>query len=136
MAMPDAPRRIQRSRAKGWRMPENAVYVGRGSAWGNPWTWRRVTPGGAWEVWNLSRERRECLKQTEEAARDQCIAYYREAVTPPLRAISGSLDFDPRDIARLRGKHLACWCAIGTECHADVLLEIANAPLRCEAADA
>ena len=26
----------------------------------------------------------------------------------------------------LRGKNLACWCAQGQPCHADVLLEIAN----------
>jgi hypothetical protein len=31
--------RIQRSRAKGWRMPPGAVYVGRPSAWGNPFDW-------------------------------------------------------------------------------------------------
>lgn len=30
------PKRIQRKRAKGWRMPPNTVYVGRGSPWGNP----------------------------------------------------------------------------------------------------
>lgn len=30
------PKRIQRKRTKGWRMPENTVYVGRGSKWGNP----------------------------------------------------------------------------------------------------
>ena len=29
-------RRIQRRRIKGWRMPKNAVYVGRPSKWGNP----------------------------------------------------------------------------------------------------
>ena len=29
-------KRIQRKRIKGWRMPENTVYVGRGSKWGNP----------------------------------------------------------------------------------------------------
>lgn len=28
--------RIQRKRVKGWRMPAGAVYVGRGSKWGNP----------------------------------------------------------------------------------------------------
>jgi len=28
--------RIQRKRVKGWRMPPNAVYVGRPSRWGNP----------------------------------------------------------------------------------------------------
>lgn len=32
-----------------------------------------------------------------------------------------------RDAAHeLKGKNLGCWCPIGTPCHADVLLEIAN----------
>ena len=31
------PKRIQRKRTKGWRMPPNTVYVGRGSKWGNPY---------------------------------------------------------------------------------------------------
>ena len=26
----------------------------------------------------------------------------------------------------LRGKNLACWCPLGSPCHADVLLELAN----------
>lgn len=30
------PKRIQRRRTRGWRMPENTVYVGRPSKWGNP----------------------------------------------------------------------------------------------------
>ena len=34
------PGRIQRRRVKGWRMPEGAVYVGRGSKWGNPFKYR------------------------------------------------------------------------------------------------
>ena len=38
------PTRIQRRRTKGWRMPEGAVYVGRGSRWGNPFQYR--TPAG------------------------------------------------------------------------------------------
>lgn len=33
------PVRIQRRRTRGWRMPPNTVYVGRGSRWGNPFTW-------------------------------------------------------------------------------------------------
>lgn len=39
-----APRRIQRKRIKGWRMPEGAVYVGRPGRWGNPFRYR--TPYG------------------------------------------------------------------------------------------
>ena len=31
-------------------------------------------------------------------------------------------------VAELRGKNLACWCRPGAPCHADVLLELANAP--------
>lgn len=27
----------------------------------------------------------------------------------------------------LRGKNLACWCSLDSPCHADVLLELANA---------
>ena len=30
------PKRIQRRRTKGWRMPAGAVYVGRPTKWGNP----------------------------------------------------------------------------------------------------
>ena len=32
------PKRIQRKRTKGWRMPTGAVYVGRPTKWGNPCT--------------------------------------------------------------------------------------------------
>ena len=35
------PKRIQRKRTAGWRMPENTVYVGRPTRWGNPYP---VTP--------------------------------------------------------------------------------------------
>ena len=31
------PKRIQRSRAKGWKMPANTIYVGRPTVWGNPY---------------------------------------------------------------------------------------------------
>ncbi len=44
------PIRIQRKRTKGWRMPDNAVYVGRPTKWGNPFgladtfRWWLLTP--------------------------------------------------------------------------------------------
>ena len=43
-AMPDttpSPQRHQRQRTEGWRKPEGAVYVGRGTEWGNPHDWRQ-----------------------------------------------------------------------------------------------
>jgi hypothetical protein len=36
------PKRINRSRRKGWRLPENSVCVTRPARWGNPYV---VTPG-------------------------------------------------------------------------------------------
>lgn len=30
------------------------------------------------------------------------------------------------DLSPLRGKNLACWCKPNAECHADILLELAN----------
>ena len=32
-----APRRIQRRRTAGWRMPDGAIYVGRPTRYGNPY---------------------------------------------------------------------------------------------------
>ncbi len=90
------PKRIQRSRAKGWRMPEGAVYVGRPTMWGNPY---RVPFNGD---------------------RDACVRLYRESLKVQ-RAFR-------REVRKqLRGKDLACWCPLDQPCHADVLLEIANA---------
>lgn len=40
------PQRIQRKRTKGWKMPENTVYVGRPSKWGNPFTIGKKNPCG------------------------------------------------------------------------------------------
>ncbi|AVO22396.1 hypothetical protein PBI_SMEAGOL_83 [Mycobacterium phage Smeagol] len=104
-------KRIQRKRTKGWRMPEGAIYVGRGSQWGNPWRVgsRLMTftdlPDG------LRQYAREFVMTPEIA-----VAFYREAFTP-----------DADDIrAELSGRDLACWCPLDSLCHADVLLEIAN----------
>ena len=30
-------KRIQRKRTKGWRIPENCIYIGRPTKWGNPY---------------------------------------------------------------------------------------------------
>ena len=50
------PKRIQRKRTKGWRMPANTVYVGRPGKWGNPYKthWNGVqliTPEEAVELY-------------------------------------------------------------------------------------
>lgn len=106
------PVRIQRKRTKGWKMPENTVYVGRHSKWGNPHrvgvslqpngdgTYSRMTPADA-------------------------VARYRDEYLPYWRRKASE---NALNVAELRGKNLACWCPLDKPCHADVLLELANAP--------
>jgi hypothetical protein len=104
------PQRIQRQRTKGWKMPENTVYVGRGSRWGNPYRIgaRDRRTGGVLD-------------------RSVVIERFTEAL------VVGHLRFAEADCIALRGKNLACWCSLNDPCHADVLLELANKPA-CEGA--
>ena len=96
------PTRIQLSRRKGWRMPANTVKVDRTTRWGNIF----VPDGGRGPL---------KLKTVEDAVRCHRIAVENDtALHEEIRAT-------------LRGKNLACWCPLGSPCHADVLLEIANA---------
>ena len=97
-----APKRIQRKRIKGYRLPPDAVYVGRPSKWGNP----------------FRAETHPHLTAVQHVA---CYRWMAERVvwTDAIRA-------------QLAGHDLACWCPLEdadgnrVPCHADVLLEIAN----------
>lgn len=114
-----SPQRIQRRRTKGWRMPEGAVYVGRGSKWGNPW---KVTQGnasvsGRFIVHNIVQPHLTSMAFTDRAeAQEWAADLYR-----PIAQCA-----DDVQLAELRGKDLACWCPQDMACHADVLLELAN----------
>jgi hypothetical protein len=84
---------------KGGRKPEDAVSVDRSTKWGNPF---KVGPSRSQAV---------------------AVAEFRTAL------LAGRLRVTADEVRReLRGKHLACWCKLDTPCHADVLLEVANAP--------
>ena len=114
------PRRVQRQRTKGWRMPENTVYVGRPSVWGNPYTIRRegkIT----WDVCHHSSVLATYTSRTGVEARADAVHRLR-------RLLERGLDPWGEDRIRteLAGKNLACWCPLDQPCHADVLLEITN----------
>lgn len=106
------PVRIQRKRAKGWKMPEGAVYVGRPSRFGNPWSIEHR--GGWWFVVGPNTPIGGIRCGNKEGAALVAVAKYRESS----RAVAVA--------AELRGKSLACFCKEGDPCHADVLLELAN----------
>lgn len=119
------PRRIQLSRKKGWRMPENTVKVDRTSKWGNPFRVTKEHP----PIW----------------------ASFMHHISVNGRMVPGSaderqqLEFRQAVKRELKGKNLACWChlcekhkngkplGVGCQdcgiCHADTLLNLANEPL-------
>lgn len=120
--------RIQLRRTKGWRKPEGAIVVARPSKWGNPFvpilevgsgTWRisaRLPAGPS--VLLLGHEKPDRTSATEEAIRlyGLQLLHAAEDEDEPIG------DY----LAELRGHDLCCWCPLGSPCHADVLLELAN----------
>lgn len=101
--MIDRPQRIQLSRRKGWKMPADTRKVDRSTRWGNPYRGedpaKAVAAFRGWLLWQPP--------QPRLVLRDP----------PRVTEI----------VAELRGKNLACWCRLDAPCHADVLLELANA---------
>jgi hypothetical protein len=97
------PQRIQRKRAKDWRMPKNTIYVGRPTRWGNPF---------------------KKINGSIAHTREGIVELYAEILecneTDRAKWINGH-------IHELRGKNLACWCRLDQPCHADVLLKLALA---------
>ena len=97
----DGPQRIQLSRRAGWRMPENTVKVDRtNKTFGNPFRVGDPDPETG---------------RPMDAAR--AVELFRARSAPSLQSQARH---------HLRGMNLACWCALGAPCHADVLLAIAN----------
>lgn len=102
------PQRIQLSRRKGFRLQDvsralnglDAVKCARPANWGNPF---KVG---------------EDAKDAAEAVRMHTEHVERQRKHAP-KAFA-------RAIQELRGKNLACYCALGAPCHVDTLLRIAN----------
>ena len=127
------PIRIQRRHIKGWRAPEGAVYVGRGTKWGNPCTQVRypALDGSEWEREGrlgktsgqhhgfVHPDKTVTSHLVKDATREQAVAMFRDW-----------LDQCPSlaDAVRtqLAGRDLLCWCPLDEPCHADVLLALAN----------
>lgn len=101
------PERIQLKRTKGWRMPENTVKVDRTTIFGNPFVVGESGPGGF-----VAKDKRHSWQ-----------LFLGFAPTNPTVVEAAK--------TILKGKNLACWCAkpapyLDDECHAAVLLKIAN----------
>lgn len=120
------PSRVQRTRTKGGGMPAGAVYVGRPTKWGNKY---EITENrdGTWDIianenWGGKTQLpRSCRGLPRDVAARRAVTMFEVALR------IGECRVTVEDVRReLRGKDLACWCPLGSACHADVLLEIAN----------
>lgn len=103
------PKRIQRKRTKGWKMPKNTVYVGRPTKWGNPFREGETMINPIFDSGILHGMIRD-KKQVVRDYIDWLKLHGRERKAKK----------------ELKGKNLACWCSLYTPCHADILLKIAN----------
>jgi hypothetical protein len=95
---------VLNAHGKGWTattLPANSVYVG----------------GWTWQIRNNSKWRNR-FKIGRDGTRDEVIVKYRAWLLQQPELISA--------LPELRGRDLVCWCAL-LPCHADVLLELANA---------
>ena len=119
------PKRIQRKRTKGWKMPKGAIYVGRPTLWGNPFCVGEM----------VAHRHRSCAHPYEfyidhhmVVRPDQAVSLFRKIITEPHE--HGVLGHETPTITAIRralaGHDLACWCPLNKPCHADVLLELAN----------
>lgn len=121
--MNNVPKRIQRKRVKGFRLPERTLCVSRPSIWGNPYSLSefgalalplfRNTVLGIWDASLLNN-----VPALTSRAYDLHHAWQRQfSHRHPLDALRSTLeDYD----------FVACWCPLDYECHADILLELAN----------
>lgn len=108
------PERIQLRRTKGWRMPPNTVKVARPGKWGNNFRIGDV-------VQRFSAEKIcETIHVRDSATAVALHEEYMRLALAQHPAIMRAA------FAELRGKNLACWCALGQPCHAEVLLRLAN----------
>lgn len=88
------------------KIPEDAVYVGRPTKWGNPYKIGDKIKGAP----------------DKPLTRIDSIVMHHDwlLMEPDGKKLL-------KDIAELKGKDLVCWCA-PLPCHADLLMELANVP--------
>lgn len=139
------PNRHQHLRRKGAKLPKGCMLVTRASRWGNPFhvpdirgagvgSWNQPAPYPLWSAHftHLNAQTENGTTPAGEAyraTRDRLAVTHAVALYRTLAELFRTVDpagFEDW-IAPLRGHDLACSCPLDQPCHADVLLELANA---------
>lgn len=131
------PVRLRLSRRAGFRLQDHslsvnglpAVNVARPGKWGNPYVALRTWYHGPIPTLGLPDFDAVTAADADREGAVVAVALFRDewerALTAPSYGRARAL------LDELLGRNLACWCAPGAPCHADVLLDLANRP-RCE----
>ena len=102
------PIRIQRKRTRGWKMPENTIYIGRPTKYANPFKLADF---------RISNDEGDVVAK----------AWVMRGFGEHLTCMQ---DFEPEKYAailsELHGKNVCCWCSLDENCHGDAWLELAN----------
>lgn len=112
------PQRIQRSRAKGAKLPPNTICCTRPGQHENPFVvgmwFRKVTPD--WYVWSHGDSPHFGDQQVRDL--DHSLALFEEYATARIK-------WDQSWLEPLRNADfLACWCRLENRCHVDVILRL------------
>ena len=89
-------------------MPENAIYVGRPTRWGNDFGAPVIALGLSGRF----------VRRRSPFSREEAVELYRYTLA------GRSTRYLQAFLAPLLGKDLACRCPLDRPCHADVLLEL------------
>jgi len=123
-----APKRIQRKRTAGWKLPEGAICVTRPGKWGNPFVVGEAIERDS-DLWPYIADLFPSVDEPVfqgaklasvrlQRAEDVVEAHFRWFLEQPALMITVEEE--------LGGRDLACFCKIGAPCHADTLLMAAR----------
>ncbi|GAB6842321.1 hypothetical protein HNR00_003530 [Methylorubrum rhodinum] len=125
------PVRLQLSRKKGFDLQAHsravnglpAVSVARPGILGNPFV-HATDPAQAVEAFD-----RLCRGGTQSFQCSPDGLHFAGSIHANALHWAWSEWLRDHGLPAIRGKNLACWCAVGSPCHADVLLRLANGPV-------
>lgn len=107
-------KRIQRKRTKGFKMPTDAVYVGRPTKWGNPYKVGKMFIPEDEIFLNPFNPKWEMCKDIKQA-----LSLYENF-------LKREIQNKRLDLSELKGKKLACWCNLNLPCHVDIIEKFLN----------
>jgi hypothetical protein len=120
-------KREQRKRVKGYKQPENCLYCGRPTKWGNPF---RLTPDGWIQCYSINRNILDpwiLWSMCGGFKIEDIIELYEYWITNELKTAGYGYLPTPPDINELRKyDYLSCFCPLDQPCHCDVLIRLLN----------